>query len=180
MRAIKDHELSRPLQVDRISAGGVREQIVARPEELKALAARFGLWELSRLEATLDVDRAEGKMFAVRGKLFADVVQQCVVTLEPVKDHITDSIDVLFAPPQIIKKDWDGAFTDIGDAEPPEPIENGVIDLGELVAQHLSIALNPYPRKEGVHLGSYEAKAQQAQNSDNPFAKLALISKEKG
>lgn len=174
-------ELSRPLQVDRIPAGGVEEKIVASPDERKALAARFGLVDLPKLEANLNVDHAQSKMLAVTGALFADVVQTCVVTLEPVPDQIVDSIDVLFAPPHMIENDRDGALADLGQAEPPEPIENGVIDLGELVAQHLALALNPYPRKEGASLGVYEAKgrAKPQPAKENPFAKLAVLNGKK-
>jgi len=174
-------ELSRPLQVDRVSLGGVQEHIVARPEEREALAKRFGLLDLSRLEAALDVDHTEGKMLNVKGKLFADVVQECVVTLEPVPAHIADTIDVLFAPPHLLKEEGQGELSDLGDAEPPEPIENGVIDLGELVAQYLSAALDPYPRKEGVELGNFEYGAKIDSDeiaAANPFAKLALLNKE--
>ncbi len=171
-----NHELSRPLQVDRVPTGGVSEHIVASPEERAALARRFGLLALPRLEAKLDVDRAEGKMFNVTGKLFADVSQACVVTLEPVEAHVSDTIDVLFAPPHLAQNDRDGALMDLGDAEPPEPIEGGVIDLGELVAQHLAMALDPYPRKKGALLGAYEAKGNGGGKKGaavSPFAKLA-------
>lgn len=174
-------ELSRPLSIDRISLGGVREKIVASPDERKALAKRFGLIDLPRLEATLDVDHAEGKMFVVKGKLFADVVQECVVSLEPVPDQIAEEIDVLFAPPHLLKEDGEGGLTDLGEAEPPEAIENGAIDLGEVVSQHLAMALNPYPRKEGVELGSYEvtAKGEAEEKKNNPFAKLKELAKGK-
>ncbi len=178
-----EHELSRPLQVDRVPLGGMTEHIVASPDERAALAARFSLREIASLEANLDIDRAEGKMFAVTGKLFADVVQDCVVTLEPLPDHVTDNIDVLFAPPHLAENDREGALPDLGDAEPPEPIVNGIIDLGELVAQHFATALNPYPRKEGAEVGVYEVgtKTNPLENkANNPFAKLAEMAKNKG
>ncbi len=175
------HELSRPLQVDRVPLGGISEHIVASPDERAALAVRFGLREIKRLEANVEVDRAEGKMFAVTGKLFADVVQECVVTLEPLDEHVVDRIDVLFAPPHLAENDREGALADLGDAEPPEPIVNGIIDLGELVSQHLVIALNPYPRKKGASVGVYEAKGDKTPENEpkgaNPFAKLAQIVK---
>lgn len=180
-KAESKHELSRPLAVERISLGGVREKIVASPDEKKALAKRFGLIDLKSLEATIDVDHAEGKMFAVTGKLFADVVQECVVSLEPVAAHIAESIDVLFAPPHLLKEDGEGGLSDLGDADPPEPIENGAIDLGELVAQHLAMALDPYPRKEGAALGNYEIGGEEpaAEKKNNPFARLKEMAQAK-
>ncbi len=168
-------ELSRPLKVERIPVGGIEEKIVVSPQERVALAERFGLLDMPRFEAFLNVDRAEGAMVAVTGNLVADVVQQCVVTLDPIPAQVRDMINVLYAPPHLIKKDREGPLGDLGDAEPPEPIENGRIDLGELVAQHLATALDPYPRKEGAELGRFESSGSAGTAEIkrlNPFAKL--------
>lgn len=173
--AIPVPELSRPLKVERIPLGGIEEKIVATPQERADLAKRFGLLDLPRFEAFLNVDRAEGAMVAVTGNIVAEVVQQCVVTLEPIPAQVRDAINVLYAPPHLLKKDREGPLGDIGEAEPPEPIENGTIDLGELAAQHLATALNPYPRKEGAELGRFEtggASGTAEVKRLNPFAKL--------
>ncbi|HAX91373.1 MAG TPA: DUF177 domain-containing protein [Rhodospirillaceae bacterium] len=179
---LPEPELSRPLRVDRIPMGGMEERIVATPEEREALAKRFGLLELSRFEAYLNVDREKGSMLAVTGKVMAEAVQPCVVTLEPVPEKVEDTIDVLFAPAHLIKEDHEGGLTDLGEADPPEPIENGIIDLGELAAQHMAIALNPYPRKEGATLGVLEVKPKDASDdapTRKPFAVLqGLVKKD--
>jgi uncharacterized metal-binding protein YceD (DUF177 family) len=175
-------ELSRPLKVERIPLGGIEEHIVASPVEREALAKRFGLLEIPKFEAFLNVDRAEGQMVAVTGHLLAEIVQQCVVTLDPVPQKVRDTINVLFSPPHLIKKDREGPLGDLGDAEPPEPIENGTIDLGELASQHLATAMDPYPRKAGAELGRVEA-ASPSRTADiqplNPFAKLKKVKEEK-
>lgn len=168
-------ELSRPLKVERIPLGGIEERIVATPQEREALAKRFGLLDLPQFEAFLNVDRAEGQMVAVTGTLKAEIVQQCVVTLEPLPQRVKDTINVLFSPPHLLKKDREGPLGDLGDAEAPEPIENGMIDLGELAAQHLATAMDPYPRKEGAELGRVEVSgpSDTAEIKPlNPFAKL--------
>jgi len=171
-------ELSRPLQVDKISVGGVEERIVARPAEREALAKRFGLLGLPMLEAELSVDHAQGGMIAVKGSLCADVVQQCVVTLEPLPAHITDTIDMLYAPAALLdvgaSPPHNAAHSDEVDGEAPEPIVNGAIDLGELVAQHLAVALDPYPRKEGVSIDAKFAGSEKA-STVSPFAKLKAL-----
>lgn len=168
---IEGNELSRPLQVDKISMGGVEEHIVASPLEREALAKRFGLIELKSLEAHINVDHAQGHMLSVTGRVLADVVQECVVTLEPVPASVKEPIDVLFAPPHLIEREPEGPLADVGEADFPEPIENGVIDLGELVAQHLAMGLNPYPRKEGARFAEAEDHEVEVVKQ-NPFAKL--------
>ena len=171
-------ELSRPLRVDKISAGGMAEDIVANAQERKKLTARFGLLDISKLEASLNIDPERGRMLAVTGTFNADVVQECVVTLEPLPSHISGSIDVLFAPPAMLDKGAGPPHFDSGEEDVPEPIVNGVIDLGELVAQHLAVALDPYPRKQGVGLPSGELKVESAAPKPvNPFATLVEFKK---
>ena len=169
-------ELSRPLLVDKIPAGGIEEHIVASPAERKALAVRFGLLDLAKLEADLNVDREKGHMVAVTGTLTADVVQSCVVTLEPVPAHVMDSIDILYAPRTLLDVGANPPHSDAIEDEAPEPIVNGQIDLGELVAQHLAVALDPYPRKPGVSLDALKPEAT-GENTNKPFAKLVEIKK---
>jgi uncharacterized metal-binding protein YceD (DUF177 family) len=170
---VAEPELSRPLQVDKIAAGGVAEHVVARAAERKALAKRFDLLDLPKLEADLNVDHAQGQMLAVTGTLSADVVQQCVVSLEPVPTQIKANIDTLFAPAALLDVGANPPHAEEVENDAPEPIVNGLIDLGELVAQHLGIALDPYPRKQGVELNG--ATFGPAKSVSNPFAKLAEL-----
>ncbi len=167
-------ELSRPLSVDKISAGGVAEHIVASAIERKNLAVRFGLLDLLKLEAKLNVDPTRGKMYIVTGTMTAEVVQQCVITLEPVPAHIQDNIHILFAPPRMMEQGAGPPHLESAEEEVPEPIVNGVIDLGETIAQHLAVSLNPYPRKPGVALENVEFTIQKGKEVElNPFSKLS-------
>lgn len=164
-------ELSRPLRVEKISANGVEEIILAGERERLALAERFDLVAINKLEAQLQItpERA-GLNFAVRGKLTADVVQRCVVTLEPLDAHVEAAIDVHFAAPEFLESAEAERNMDEDDME---PITDGIIDLGELVAQHLGLNLDPYPRKEG--LPPLEAEFGEPIVVPNPFAKLVAL-----
>jgi len=166
-------ELSRPLAVDKISAGGIEENLRADEKERTRLAKRFGLLALKDLQANLSVTPARGHMFAVKGRMEADVVQQCVVTLEPLHAHIHQDIDVLFAPPEMLEAGPGAPHADM-DEEETEAIVDGIIDLGELIAQHLGIALDPYPRKPGL---AYVEAEYGSGEKVNPFAKLRGLTK---
>ena len=170
-------ELSRPLAIDKISAGGITEQIIARPEERKALCERFNLVDLPMLQADLSVDHVRGGMLAVKGTLEADVVQSCVVSLEPVQSHIKAEIDILFAPAGILEPGEIGTTrNDIGEEDVPEPIENGLIDLGEVTAQQLAVSLNPYPRlPDAVLPKGLNNDEKGEETSTNPFVQLKKI-----
>lgn len=167
MSMLPELEFSRPLSVDKIPAPGVEETLIASDKERKELAQRFGLLDLKDLSATLSVHPASNRQgFAVTGTMNADVVQQCVVTLEPLANHIEHQIDVLFAFPE----GDEAAPAQIEmDEDQPEHIIDGVIDLGELVAQHLGITLDPYPRKPGL------APVEAQYGSDKPTSPFAEL-----
>lgn len=169
-------EFSRVLPVEKIPAGGLEERLQANERERLALAERFGLLELPRLQAELNLEPARaGKMIAVKGRMQADVVQQCVVTLEPLPSFIEQEIDILFAAPELVEAAGSGLPTLEVDEEEIEAIVDGLIDLGELVAQHLGVALDPYPRKPG--LAYIDAQYGEDGTENNPFAKLADLNK---
>jgi uncharacterized metal-binding protein YceD (DUF177 family) len=49
------------------------------------------------------------------------------------------------------------------------------LDLGEVAAEELSLALDPYPRKPGARLekSRYGESEEEAEKGRNPFAVLA-------
>jgi uncharacterized metal-binding protein YceD (DUF177 family) len=165
-----DLEFSQPIAVDKIPPSGLVQKLEANEKQRKALAERFGLIELSHLHAEFHVEPAHaGQTVAVTGDIVADVVQRCVVTLEPLPTHIDTAVDVIFASSSPEEPDIDPNEGEV------EPIIDGIIDLGELVAQHLGVALDPYPRKPGAAF--VEAEYGDKQGRENPFIRLAEMSK---
>ena len=92
-----------------------------------------------------------GGRFHVDGRVRARIGQTCVVTLDPIENEIDEPIDLIFAPPEQIPELADlvdeAAESDVEIPDPPEPIENGVIDLGRLATDALFLGVDPYPRK---------------------------------
>ncbi|MFC7551773.1 YceD family protein [Pseudoroseomonas wenyumeiae] len=91
-------EFSRTLPWGAVSRKEKREELEATEAERAALAARFGILEVSSLRASLRLRQEAGGAARVRGHLTADVVQACVVTLEPVPQHIEEPVDLRFLP----------------------------------------------------------------------------------
>jgi len=157
-------EFSRPVDVARLGAATATYNLAAKPEERAALAKRFGLVSLDRLEAKIELKRIPGGMVRLDAAMRADLVQSCVVTLDPVPAAIEEEFTLLYGDVE-----EDNAALD-PDAEPVEPIEDGRIDLGEAVAQQLSLSLDPYPRSPAAL-----AEAPPADTKDSPFAALAKL-----
>ncbi len=85
---------------------------------------------------------AAGGCVRLSARLRAEVVQSCVATLEPVSAAIEEDFSLLFAP----DRDADADLLLRPEDELIEPLGDGIIDIGEAVAQQLSLALDPYPR----------------------------------
>lgn len=160
-----------------VAAGGARERLVPKDTERAALAARLGLAGLNALEATLDVRVWRGCGLEVSGTLKALIVQTCVVSLEPFESAIEVPVHAQYLPQAMLPRESLAAETQLADAFAPEPPEllpeSGRVDLGELVTQHLAIAIDPYPRRPGV---TFDApREENAPARESPFAKLAAL-----
>ena len=169
-------EFCRRIVVEEIPAAGDTCEIVAKPEERVALARRFGLLAITELSASLRLRPLRHGLVRVEGRLTAALEQRCVVTLAPPSRRIDDSFAVVYGPISagaatrevVVTLDEDG---------PPEPIEDGAIDLGEATAQRLALALDDYPRAPNASLDTLRAELGgmgQARNPPSgPFAALA-------
>jgi uncharacterized metal-binding protein YceD (DUF177 family) len=157
--------------------GGLSLTLEANPDEREAIARRLGLVELSALRADLSVVPWQDEGLMVRGTLTADLSQSCVVTLEPVPAHLSDTVEARYLPgaePAILERDE--MLSDPDAPDPPEPLPaGGILDLGELLIQHLAVALDPYPRKPGVAFTPPEEDLQAL----GPFAKLSALKRPK-
>jgi uncharacterized metal-binding protein YceD (DUF177 family) len=162
-----DPEFSRPFVADRLGASPVTETLLATPAECAALATRLRLVALDQLSATVTLERTLSGLVHVSGRLEADVVQTCVVTLAAFPSHVEDSFTVDFG--DAAEGHGEEIEVDV-DYDPPEPIEDGIIDIGELVVQYLALALDPHPRAPGAALDPAWSGADVAEMS--PFAIL--------
>lgn len=168
-------EFARPLAADSIGSQPQHREIAAEVGEREALARRFGLLSLDRLNASLELRRHAGDVIGLTGQLVGDVVQSCVVSLAPVAAHIEVDFEASYraGETQLPQVDVDPLGRD-----GPEPLIDGQIDLGEAVAQQLAIALDPYPRAPGaaLHPGQL-AGADEQTGKSQPFAALAALKK---
>jgi len=112
----------------------------------------------------------------VTGRVQARIGQTCVVTLDPIDSAIDEPVDLMFIPveqlAQFSRPADDGPDGEAEAADSPEPIENGVIDLGRLATDVLYLAIDPYPRKADA---MFEPQVEAADPEDHPFAALKAL-----
>lgn len=175
-------EFSRPLPVDPQSPPRQEFRIEATAEERAALAKRFGLVSLEFLKAEGSLETHDhGRRAILKAHLTALATQSCVVTLEPVSSPVDERFTLEFdvdADPEglsdvAIPEDIE-AF--LAQPDPPDPLIDGLVDVGESVAEQLALALPLYPRAPGV--GFVEETALEPLE-ESPFKGLAgLIKKD--
>jgi Large ribosomal RNA subunit accumulation protein YceD len=160
-------EFSRPVEISRLPAASTAMTVEASGAECAALARRFSLLALERLAADLKLEWIAAHLIRLEATLSADIVQECVVTLEPVRSHIEDRFVLLYGAAaearEVLLNEEEEVF---------EPIVDGRIDLGEAVAQQLSLAIDPFPRAPGAIPPSGPGEPIAS-----PFAALANWSK---
>lgn len=172
-------EFSRHITLAKVGPDGVTREISADAAELSALAERFGLVAIDALSATITLEQDEAShRVHLRGSLKAEVVQSCVVTLEPVASQVAGDLAVTYttvdgAPEPVRDMAADDDVAPGADDE-PDFLDGDTIDLGEVVAEHLGIYLDPYPRRPGV-VFSPDHEEDPAQAS--PFAVLQDLKK---
>ncbi len=90
-------EFSRPITPESLGEKGKVLSIEANADERSRLAQRLGLDGLEALSAEIRLTlRSGGRMVRLEGTFKALVRQICVVTLEPVDDHIEGSIERIY------------------------------------------------------------------------------------
>jgi uncharacterized metal-binding protein YceD (DUF177 family) len=155
---------------------GLHRDIEADAAICAAVADMGGLREVRSVRASFDITPMSGGRFHVTGHVQARVGQTCVVTLEDIESDIDAPIDLTFAPPEQIPEM--AALVDEMEAsgeetpDPPEPIANGMIDLGRVATDALYLAVDPYPRKPDA---VFEPVVEAADPEDHPFAALKAL-----
>ncbi|MGH1398296.1 MAG: YceD family protein [Alphaproteobacteria bacterium] len=179
-------EWSHEIDADNVTSDKpLKLTISAGKEEHVRLVQRLGVSGIEALSAELVLDRDNPLVVHVAGRIRAKVKQSCVVSLDLVDSDIDERFEAWFADPDaavsLAKAKRDKVTKASGrevpildESEDPEDIIDGKIDLGELVVQHLSLSLSPYPHADGAdyEFGDDEPQKVPDEFKNNPFAAL--------
>lgn len=169
---------------DRVTEKGQHVTVVAEDAARAALARELGCPAIADLSGRFHL-RRKGREVLVTGTVVARLTRTCVVTLEPFEVVVEEPVEVSFAEPRNVGPKPDAgrrrrpapdepAFEPGEDEDDaPDPIVNGMIDLGALATEFVAIALDPYPRKPGAAF----VPPAEAVEDVSPFAGLAALKK---
>lgn len=144
--------------------------LVANEAERAALAARFGLVSIARLEASVELV-PEGALVSASGRLRAEWVQPCAVTGEDLAQAADEAITFRFVPARTDHAP--DAEIELTEAELDEIEYSGTaFDLGEAVAQSFALAIDPFATGPGAE-AARRAAGILSEGEASPFAALA-------
>ena len=157
------------VNVDRIQTDSpIFFKFVASDKERKSLATRFKFLDVLALSAELTIGKSARDCWDVAGQLRGVVVQACSSTGVPLRETVDFLIEERYVR---TADDPDEVEVHLDEAE---PLENGAIKIGEMLAQSLAVAVTPWPRAPEAP----ETFAIGEESSDHPFAGLSALKRQ--
>ena len=168
---------SYPVKVGHISANPVTVRISADPADLQRLSGQWQVPEVRSFKAEVSLGRWKRDGVRVRGHVSAAIVQDCVVTLEPLEQQIEEDFDAVFLPEnsRLASRMLDGngeMFLDPEGPDLPDTFTGDSIDIGAVVAEFAALAIDPYPRKQGQDYADRIESDPASDKKPSPFAVL--------
>lgn len=168
-------EYSYVIDVASLPATGIERPIRPTEEEKAAVATRLGLQSIDAFDIKISATPWRGSGARFEASFSADIVQTCVVSLDPVPAHVSDSFEVRFLPASMLEDAKAGEELEVSvDDDAPEPLGGPTgtsFDAGDIVVQYLSLALDPYPRSPDAVIPEEATLADEP----SPFAALAAL-----
>lgn len=180
-------EWSHNVEVEDIGETALLKKLSASPQERKDLARRMNVVHVDSLSAELKVAREDkGFLIHVTGRFKGVVAQECALSQELIKTQLEGDVEGWFAEEgraislSKVRHDKDSKKANaeleiLSERDDPDPVIDGMIDLGELVTQHAILEIDPYIRAEGAvsdSVISAEEAEKKERKINNPFAAL--------
>jgi uncharacterized metal-binding protein YceD (DUF177 family) len=160
--------------VDARKLPGAPLSIAADQEEREALAKRFGLIAIDRLEAKVEFE-PDGTDVIARGRMQADFTQICAVSGDDLPMVIDDNLLIRFMPENANNVPDEEIELEVGDYD-EVPFDGSRFDIGEAVAESLSLTIDPYATGPGAEEIREEAGILD-EGQSGPFAALNALKK---
>src|SRR5262245_28168330 len=136
-----------PFELMSLSERGAEVSLSPDAAERTRIAAWLDALEVPRFDATIRLVRSDDGVYRYDAEFSAEVVQACVVTLEPVPSQHRGAVTRRY---RIVSKTLrrplrDAEFDMADDDETIETLSSSLLDLAGPALEELSLMLDPYP-----------------------------------
>ena len=161
------------LDVRRITDKKTIFTLVATPQEKEEMAIWYEIPLIQQMQVDVCTWRQDN-VFHIRGHLFGDIVQQCVVTNEDLTEHIDDDFHLLFTTDSALAGSTQS--TDINmEEDEVELLSRGQIYFKDILKEQLGLNINPFPRRTTELFEYRESSADE--EKEHPFSVLKHLTK---
>ncbi|MFA7587682.1 MAG: YceD family protein [Novosphingobium sp.] len=161
--------------IDVRQAEGKVAKLEASETERAALATRFDLVAVKRLEAELVLSRKD-RVVSASGTLSADIVQSCAISDEDLPVTIRENVAFRFVP-EAAHATPDEEVELSGDELDDIEYAGSHFDLGEAVAQSMALAIDPFATGPNADEARRRAGISD-ETASGAFAALAALKKQ--
>ncbi len=174
-------ETRHDVRVSRLAQAGHDVRVEWDEGQRRALASFLSVPAIESFVATVAVTPFGRGGAAVRGSIRAEIVQESIVTLEPVRQSVRDDVARTFLPEgsSLLRPSLDEAGEmelDPEGEDPPDPFTGDTVDLGAVLVEALALAIDPYPRAGSEAFEDRNPPPEDEKVS--PFAALAALKKD--
>jgi len=178
-----DRPFSFDVKVGHISLNPVEVRLEADQAERKGLAALWDVLAVEELKADLKINRWKRDGVRVKGTVKAKIIQECVVSLDPVNTDIDEEFEQLYVPEgsklaRVPVQPSGEMVMDPEGQDLPETFVGDVIDVGVIVAEFAALGIDPYPRKPGLDFQDHIEDTGENDVKPSSFAALKDWKKE--
>ena len=168
-------ELRREFRLDELDNGDRAVNFSANEAECDSLASRLEVAGISSLDAKLSIRRLEEGIYGVTGGFEAEVA----VKIEGEEAALDFTVAEPVEETYVTTQGWKVLEVRTVDGEvDAELVDGSTIDLGELIAQSLSLALDPILLEAGAleeGVVAYSSGPEEGADNPHPFAALAAL-----
>jgi hypothetical protein len=180
MSGEKRSPVSFDVNVARLPKKGMPVTIEATEAQRAELADLHGLVSVETFRADLTIAAWKRNGVSVDGRVIADVVQSCIVTLEPVEARIDEEVSQVFLPETSkLGRESFGLggeiLIDVDGPDSPETFSGDVINVGALAEEFFGLGIDPYPRKAGAILPKASAGEKELEEENELQRKLRKL-----
>ena len=142
MQNISKNEFSYKLRLSHFQqlSDAMQINLNANTKEREALASRMNIESIQDLKASISIINIKPGCFKVTGIIDSELIQIDSTSGDLQNFLVNDTFEEIFAFQEVLDSEEINNFEEQLEIE---AIENSILDLGEIVAQNLSLALEP-------------------------------------
>lgn len=178
--ANREAVLSLPVTVARLKSLGEVAKGEADAAMCEELTRRLNILKVHSFAIDCRVFPWKKTGARLEGRVRGEVEQTCVVSLQPVPETIDEQFELILVPEgsPFARRSHDEPnggelVIDAEGEDPPEEFSGEEIDVGLYAEEFFALALNSYPKADGVDFSGHVEDDASNDETENPFAALA-------